>query len=102
MSKLNLTSRPAIITEDVLRDRLAQEYKNPAEGNSQPLFSFDRPGNKVHILVIWDEWKFLPMKDRCRIALEAYEQAFGESQVLDVSASLGLTSDEAKRLGYDF
>ena len=102
MSKISTLKMPIMEGEDALRLRLTQEFLAPAEGNQQPLFHFSQPGHKTHILVIWDEWKSLPMQDRCRIALEAYEEAFGEEKMLNVSASLGLTADEAKRLGYDY
>lgn len=102
MSQITIERNAPGVLETELRDRLAQEFQQPTPGRVPPLFQIDRSGVGVHLLVVWSEWRSLSLHERSRMVLEAYERAFGEPEMLKVSVALGLTPDEADRMGYAY
>ena len=58
-----------------------------------------RHSNNTHVTVIWDQWKAIDPEERGRIILDAIAQSRGEDEMLRVSMALGITKDEAARLG---
>ena len=84
-----------------LRQTLTQEFHHPTPGYVQPLISITQPGQRTHILVVWDEWKTLSQQERSQIIMHAYEEEYGLAEVQTVSVAMGLTSSEAERLGFD-
>lgn len=87
-------------TSDITQT-LVEEFHQPTPGYIQPLISITRPGQRTHILVVWDEWKSLSQQERSEIIMHAYETEYGPLEVQMVSAAMGLTSVEAERLGFD-
>ena len=67
--------------------------------NGPQIFEEDLPQNRRYVTVIWPEWTGIPPEDRGRIIGEAYEQAEGPQSRLSIGAALGLTPDEAVRIG---
>ncbi|MBV9850417.1 MAG: hypothetical protein JO250_12140 [Armatimonadetes bacterium] len=58
-------------------------------------------GSHLYVRVIWDAWGDVPMEERGRIILDAYQKAQGADAVLKISNVLGLTHAEARRLGVE-
>lgn len=100
---MSLVKQKDTVTGDAseLRQILAAEFHRPAPGYIQPLISVTQPGQRTHILVVWDEWKTLSQQERSEIILRSYEEEYGLSKSQTVSAAMGLTSTEAERLGFD-
>jgi len=57
--------------------------------------------DRIHVTVIWDLWAKIAFEDRSRIILDAYERVRGASAILTLSAALGLTHADAKKLGVE-
>jgi hypothetical protein len=53
----------------------------------------------MHVTVIWDTWMTIPMEDRARIIMDAYRAVGGDAEARSISVALGLTHQEAARLG---
>jgi hypothetical protein len=59
-----------------------------------------RDGYK-HITVIWDAWEDIAPEERGRIIMDAYEKEWPKEELLKITVALGLTQQEASRLGID-
>lgn len=83
-----------------LVSRLADELRQPAPGEAQPLILLEGGDaeHPQHIYVIWDEWRDISGIERSEVIMEAFEHAKGKDRCLDVTLAMGLTSAEAKRL----
>ena len=57
--------------------------------------------SRIHVTVIWDQWASAVPEDRSRIILSAYERVRGPESILTLSAALGLTHADAKKLGVE-
>ncbi len=96
--------------ERELRTRLAMEYRNPSPPQPVPslrdspliVFRRSRAFNRIHLIVVWDDpdWVELDFASRCRITMNAFSEAYPELSV-EVSSSLGTTTEEAASLGID-
>ncbi len=104
MSRLILHDQPNVDTPQLLQSLVEEfrHYDDPDQEYHQPLVSVDRPGNRTHLLVIWDAWRNLSQQERSQLVMDAYTSAHGETAVLDVSVAMGLTQDEATQLGISF
>ena len=104
MSRLQLRNLPEVNIEQITR-QLTQEfehYDDAGQEYHQPLINIEQPGERTHLLVIWDVWQALSREERSRMVMEAYEAARGRDAALNVSVAMGLTQDEALRLGIAF
>lgn len=104
MSRLQLLNRPELSSEQFIQT-LADEfrhYDDPNQEYHQPLIQIDQPMARVHLLVIWDAWRTVSQAERSLFIMDAYGTTFGHEAALMVSVAMGLTQDEAARLGYDF
>ena len=92
----------SLFSNSLLVDALTQEFTHPSTENVEPYFSIERTkfGAKSHIVVIWERWRELSHQERSSIILEAYEKWKGVGAALEVSVAMGLTPDEARRLGF--
>ncbi|MEI7880402.1 MAG: hypothetical protein WCI95_05965 [bacterium] len=83
-------------------DAIAAELKEKSVMGPGPriIEEQQRRGGFIHVTVIWDEWKNVPVEDRGRIIMDAYERERNDV-ILKITVALGLTSDEAHRLGID-
>jgi len=82
-----------------LRDELEKELRNPKE-EGEPEIIINRPSpGTIHLYVIWSRWDDLDQLVRSRIILDAFTAVKGEPEAIQVTVSMGLTIDEAKRLG---
>lgn len=86
-------------------DAIAQELRlmRPDGSPDAPLIIEEqtRHSDRIHVTVIWDRWGSVAPEDRSRIILDAYERVRGASAILTLSAALGLTHAEAKKLGVE-
>lgn len=86
-------------------DAIAQELRlmRPDGDFNAPLIIEEqtRQSDRIHVTVIWDRWGAVAPEDRSQIILDAYERVRGASAILTLSAALGLTHAEAKKLGVE-
>jgi hypothetical protein len=83
-----------------LKDRLVAEWRNEAAPNPRPYIVQEEndQGHVVHVYVVWDEWGDLDQQQRSEVITEAYWEVF-DVQGLALTVAMGLTSEEAKRMG---
>ncbi len=86
--------------EDLL-NRLLQEWENPDSTLTEPVIieengTQDRP---IKIFVVWSEWAELNQQERSEIIMDAFEKLRSPQQSLRVTVAMGLTQDEAARMG---
>jgi hypothetical protein len=80
------------------------EWTKPKK-EGQPLIVLE--GGKrqpQHIFVIWDEWKGLDQRQRSEVIMDVVEHLSGKHAFRDLSlvtVAMGLTAEEAKRLGIE-
>ena len=81
---------------------LLEEWKNPKD-EGEPLIVVEGSERQpIHIYVIWEAWQSLSDYERSELIMDAVEQLAEEgrfSQLNDVTVAMGLTSDEARRMG---
>jgi hypothetical protein len=84
--------------------RLADEIRNPHDGTAEPLIILESQGQQAptHLYVIWKEWGQLTQLERSEIVLEAYREAKGSNLASSLRVALGLTSEEAERMGIHY
>jgi len=89
---------------EVFAQRLAEEVRNPQEGMAEPVIVLESQGQQspTHLYVIWSEWGQLTQLERSEIALEAYGEAKGVSSARNIRVALGLTPQEAERMGIEY
>jgi hypothetical protein len=88
-----------------LKERLIKEMRKPYPSAKDyvkhPLIIREQsePLNRVHLIVVWDDedWKNLGLSTRCSLAMRSFIEIFPEEKV-NVTSSLGTTSDEAKEV----
>ena len=91
--------------DPVYVDAIAQELRlmRPDGDPEAPLIIEEqmRLTDRIHVTVIWDLWGKVVPEDRSHIILDAYERVRSASAILTLSAALGLTHAEAKKLGVE-
>lgn len=75
-----------------------REQENPAP-SPDILEETDRQQRVVHVFVTWDEWRDIDAQTRSEMIVQALQEVKGEAAVLELTIAMGLTSDEASRLG---
>ncbi len=83
--------------------QLAGELSGPAESNGPIVFEI--PLGQTHmkdVLVIWDKFRDVGVEERTEIIMDAYRQAFKETNDIDKTISLaaGLTCEDAWEATY--
>jgi len=58
----------------------------------------EQRGGYFHVTVLWDAWKDVDHEERGRIIMDAYEQQ-RPTDVANITVALGLTHEDARRLG---
>ena len=95
-------TRPRSDDVQKLAERLQAEVEHPSpDENAQPIIVAEPPSPAPisRLFVIWDEWGSLSLQDRSEIIMTAYQAAKGDTDALAVSVAMGLTPQEAQRLG---
>jgi hypothetical protein len=85
--------------EATLRADLKAELESPKE-SGEPEIIIERPNPfTTHLYVIWSKWQDLEQMVRSRIILDAYTEARGQVESDKVTVAMGVTPDEAARMG---
>ena len=92
------------VTYEQLLDRLKSEWGQPDPSVAEPIIieTVDRLRPQqvpTHLYVIWSEWEDLPSRRRSEMIMDAYESVKGRTWALNVTLAMGLTPEEAQRLG---
>lgn len=91
---------------EALRDRLEQEWRAPDPEARQPVLIEETvdPANRAQrrLIVIWDDWAYLSQLQRSEIIMDAYENTHPIEQVMQVTVAMGLTAQEAERMGLNY
>lgn len=98
-------SRPAPSPAgQALLNRLVAEWRQPTPGAQQPIIIEEAASQNlpVHLYVIWDDWAPLGSIERSEIIMDAYEQLHGRGGAVNVTVAMGLTPEEADRLGIHY
>ncbi len=86
-------------TDKKLVDRLVDELKANRESGQPFIYEQAFSTGKVRILVIWDDWKELPLEQRTNIILSAIEQSDGKDYRAKIALASGLTVPEGVAAG---
>jgi hypothetical protein len=84
---------------------LKREMQSPQGGLTEPIIIEHRPAEalgRLRVYVIWERWKDIPQVEGARIIKEAYDQAHSAFDFKDVFSTIGLTAEEAGRLGIHY
>lgn len=92
-------SDPPRKTDKKLVSKLAQELRSNNQSGQPFIYEQIFDTGKVRILVIWDDWKEIPLEQRIRVILSAVEQSDGKDYRLKVALASGLTMPEAVAAG---
>lgn len=86
-----------------LRRLLVEELQGSNAPGREPVIIIESESSKgpTHLYVIWSEWGDIPLDERSKVILNAFEEAMGIEFVLDVTLALGLRPDEAPRFGIE-
>jgi len=95
---------------DRLRDQLTREWKKPSDATGAPIIIKDEGSRRdpsIRLYVIWDSWQGLSQQERSEIIMDAYTEyrltaptySFDEDDLHKVTVAMGLTSEEAARMG---
>lgn len=83
---------------------LHNEWTNPQPAG-QPLIVVEGGANEpIHVYVIWDKWSDLNQSERSEIIMDVVENLAGAHALpvnSPVTVAMGLTPDEAKRMGIE-
>ncbi len=82
-----------------LVDRLSDELKSTRESGQPFIYEQTFNTGRIKILVVWDEWKDLPLEQRTNIILSAIERSDGKDYRAKVALANGLTVPEAAAAG---
>ena len=84
-----------------LLNRLVDEWRQPDPNAKQPIIieQSGGQGQPTHLYVVWDDWAPLGSIERSEVIMDAYEQLRGRAGAASVTVAMGLTPDEADRLG---
>ena len=94
----------ALRSSDVPSDlvaRLASEIKGSAsfEVDAPYVREEATPFGTMQVTVMWDKWRDLSHEDRGKVITQAYLEASGPTEALKITVALGLTHEEARKLG---
>src|SRR5262249_49233519 len=82
-----------------LVEKLVDELNNNHESGQPFIYEQEYSTGKIRALVMWDEWKELPLEERTATILAAYEQAEGKDYRTKIALASGLTIPEAAAAG---
>jgi hypothetical protein len=86
-------------SESELQAELEAELESPKE-TGEPDIVIERPHpSTVHLFVIWSKFSGLEQSVRSSIILDSYAAVKGVPESQKVTVAMGLTPDEAKRMG---
>jgi hypothetical protein len=83
---------------------LMNEWSKPKKEGQPVIVLEGGKGQPQHIYVIWDQWQALDQTQRSEIIMDVVEHLGGKHAIPDLSlvtVAMGLTSEEAKRMGIE-
>jgi hypothetical protein len=88
----------------VMVSELASEWRHPDPSQREPEIFIERakPSRPGRVYVIWSKWADVDRIERSEIIMEAAEQVLPRDAVLDIVIAMGLTREEAARMGVVF
>lgn len=96
--KIGFTESPRRV-DATLVNQLVDELKAGRASGQPFIYEETFPTGKIRILVLWDEWKDLPLEERTNIILAAIEKSDGRDYRDKVALASGLTVPEAVASG---
>ena len=86
---------------EALVQELVTEWNDPQSPHSEPVILEERGRGNVlaHVYVVWSKWAHVDRVERSEIIMDAAERRLPVDQVLNITIAMGLTPDEAQRLG---
>lgn len=83
---------------------LSTEWSKPNPTAVEPAIYLerDRDGRVAHVYVLWEKWASVDRTERSEIVMDAAEKVLPKDDVLNISIAMGLTAEEADRLGLRF
>ena len=84
---------------------LFNEWTQPSEAGQPVIVVEGQKPDPIHIYIIWDEWRGMNQTDRSEIIMDVYDNVMVGPRLQDhgtVTVAMGLTSEEAKRMGIEF
>jgi len=89
---------------EMFGQRLVEEINSPQPGTAEPIIILEGQGQQppTHLYVIWSEWGQLTQLERSEIVLDAYREAKGTTFASQLRVALGLTPEEAGRMGIEY
>lgn len=91
--------RGSLPEEAELRRQIEAELRSPTD-NPEPLIVVERPHpSTIHLFVIWSRFQCLEQVVRSRVVFDAFVAVRGEQEAQNVTVSMGLTPEEARRMG---
>lgn len=89
--------------QENLLERLLQEWRSPQTSeHAEPVIIEEQPGNDDrvnHLYVVWSDWGDLTPIERSKLVLQAYARLRGQDLANSVTLAMGLTPDEAEKVG---
>jgi hypothetical protein len=86
-------------TDAKLVERLVDELQANRESGQPFIYEQTFSTGKIRVLVIWDDWKDLPLEERTNIILSAVEKSDGKDYRARVALASGLTVPEGVAAG---
>ena len=82
-------------------ERVVREKNAAPQRPDEPrvIWEEDRYTNRIKVSVIWDRWQGVDPEMRGRIIVDAVERARGQDVARKISLALGVTPEQAERLG---
>lgn len=86
--------------QSLVAELAAELRRNDASGpeNAPKIIEEEQYGGFIHVTVLWDAWKTVEKEERGRIIMDAYDQE-RHADIPRITVALGLTNEEAQRLG---
>lgn len=88
-------ARPGV---EALTQRLIGEWQRPDSTADEPiLIEQQNPHreNSVYLYVVWQAWRLLSQSERSEIIMDAYAATHSKEDIMNVTATIGLTALEA-------
>lgn len=90
-----------------LRERLRQEWAGEQADALGPVIiettnNLRPQSTPTHLYVFWSAWSGLSQQQRSEMMMNVYEQVRGRASALNVTLAMGLTPEEAARMGIHY
>ena len=93
------TKTRGVSGESKLRRDLEAELRSPTAKAEPVILIEDTNPQTIHLFVVWSRWGDLEQIVRSRIIMDAFKAVKGQEEALKVTVAMGLSKEEAGRLG---